>query len=114
MLSVDTLPSKIETILPPLVFVGPATNSKYAIIGGVWFNCDDSITTELLVERWSRPKQPQVVPPKNGDLSVQVKSSNGKDEYTVQFKNRQWSCSCPAFGFRRKCKHIDQVKSNKH
>lgn len=114
MLTAKSLPEKIECLLPPLVFVGPATKTKFAIIGGVWLECDDSVTMELLNERWSRPKRAAEIKPSVGDLSVQVKSSTGKGSYTVEYKNNQWSCTCPAFGFRRKCKHIDQVKAKKH
>lgn len=113
MLNAKTLPKKIECTLPPFVFIGPATRTKFAIIGGVWFDCDDSVTTEMLQARWSRPKRKAEVKPKNGDLSVQVLSSNGKDKYTVEYNNNRWSCTCPSFGFRRKCKHIDQIKAKK-
>ena len=111
MLTSKTIPKKIQSVLPPLVFVGPATMTKFAIIGGVWFECDDSVTTELLVKRWSRPTLPKEVKPNVGDLKVQVKSSSSKNVYDVEYKNNMWSCTCPAFGFRRKCKHIDEVKS---
>jgi hypothetical protein len=113
MLTAKTLPKKIESFYSPFVFVGPATNSKYAIINGVWVDCDDSVTTEMLSKRWVKPARKVEDKPKGGDVSVQVKSSTGKGSYTVEFKNNQWSCTCPAFGFRRKCKHIDQVKSKK-
>jgi hypothetical protein len=111
MLSTKTLPKKIESLLPPLVFVGPATKTKYAIIGGVWFECDDSITAEVLHKRWSRPARAKEAKPSVDDLKVQVKSSTSSSVYDVEYKNGMWSCTCPSFGFRRKCKHIDQVKS---
>lgn len=111
MLSAKSLPEKIESVLPPLVFVGPATKTKFAIIGGKWFECDDTVTSDLLDSIWSRPARPKEVKPNVGDLKVQVKSSTSKNIYDVEYKNNMWSCTCPAFGFRRKCKHIDQVKS---
>ena len=114
MLTADTLPKEIECFFPPLVFVGPATKTKYAIIGGTWFDCDDTITTELLNERWVKPKRAVEAKPNKGYIKVQVKSSTGKGTYTVEYENNMWTCTCPAFGFRRKCKHIDSIKSKKH
>tara|TARA_R110000868_G_scaffold268036_4_gene527286 strand:+ start:232 stop:573 length:342 start_codon:yes stop_codon:yes gene_type:complete len=113
MLTANLLPEKIESHLPPFVFVGPATHTKYAIIRGVWIDCDDTITTEMLQALWERPVRTQEAKPESGELTVEVKSSTGKGSYTVEYKKSQWSCTCPAFGFRRKCKHIDQVKSKK-
>ena len=43
-------------------------------------------------------------------LKVKVPSSNGKSSYTVS-RDRTWSCTCPAFMYRRgDCKHITSVK----
>jgi len=42
-----------------------------------------------------------------------VDGSKGK-KYTVKNEDNRWSCTCPAFGWSgnsRKCKHIDQVKT---
>lgn len=30
--------------------------------------------------------------------------------YTVTLNRGQWNCSCPGFGFRRKCKHVELAK----
>lgn len=38
---------------------------------------------------------------------VIVKGSNGK-EYRITKNGGSYSCSCPGFGFRRKCKHVQQ------
>lgn len=40
----------------------------------------------------------------------EVLSSNGKSHYTVKFKGLYWSCTCAGYGFRRRCRHIEQVK----
>lgn len=113
MLTAKTLPTEIQSPTPPLVLEGPSSKTRYAIINGHWLECDKSVTTEVLRSRWSRPIRKQESKPVN-EIEVKVKSSSGKEFYTVEFKNDVWSCTCPAFGFRRKCKHIDQVKSKKH
>jgi hypothetical protein len=30
--------------------------------------------------------------------------------YTVRANHGRYTCTCPGFGWRRKCKHIEQVK----
>jgi len=42
-------------------------------------------------------------------LTKIVKGSKG-DEYIVTKENGQWSCTCVGFQFRRKCKHIGDIK----
>lgn len=39
-----------------------------------------------------------------------VKGSKGS-EYIVTQDRGQYSCTCPGFGFRRACKHIDEIKN---
>lgn len=93
--------------------LAPYSNQLYAIIGGKWFECDKSVTRELLQERWTRPSVPKQKKD-IGEIVTRVKSSTGKGSYVVKLQNGMWSCTCASFGFRRKCKHIDQVKSKKH
>ncbi len=38
-----------------------------------------------------------------------VKGSSGK-EYQITKVGSRYSCSCPGFQFRNKCKHIEEVK----
>jgi len=40
----------------------------------------------------------------------QVVSSKGDKHYTVTYRNDSYSCSCPGYGWRRKCRHIEGVK----
>ena len=30
--------------------------------------------------------------------------------YTVTVRFKQWSCTCSGFGFRKRCKHVEQAK----
>ena len=46
----------------------------------------------------------------NFQLSWQVLSSKGDKHYTVTYRNDSYSCSCPGYGWRRKCRHIEGVK----
>ena len=38
-----------------------------------------------------------------------VKGSKG-NEYLVTMDRGNYSCTCPGFGFRRACKHVDEAK----
>jgi hypothetical protein len=40
--------------------------------------------------------------------AITVEGSNGK-KYQVTKQGNRYTCSCPGFGFRRKCKHVDAI-----
>lgn len=112
LLTESSLPDVIEYYIPPTMI--ELSGKRFAVIKGVWFVADESVTFEKLYKRWKKPVRKVEAKPKAAAISVQVKSSDGKREYTVEYKHDSWSCTCPAYGFRHKCKHIDQVKSKKH
>lgn len=41
--------------------------------------------------------------------AIIVKGSNGK-EYQVTKVGNQYTCSCPGFMFRHRCKHVEEIK----
>ena len=47
------------------------------------------------------------------DKIVKIKSSNGKDTYTVTLNGmtRKWACTCAGFNFKRKCKHTLEAQT---
>lgn len=111
LLSISTLPERIEYYIPPTLL--KMYGKRYVIIKGVWYPADETITQKDLYDRWQKPVKREYKPAEPS-LKVEVKSSTGKGTYLVEYKHNMWSCTCPSFGFRRKCKHIDQVKSKKH
>lgn len=44
------------------------------------------------------------------EIHEQVLSSDSKKTYNVTFKNNTWSCDCVGFSYRKRCKHIDEIK----
>ena len=38
-----------------------------------------------------------------------IKGSTGA-AYTVTVRFKHWSCTCSGFGFRKRCKHVEQAK----
>lgn len=111
LLTDKSLPDVIEYYIPPTIF--ELAGKRFAIIKGVWYLADETVTFDKLRQRWRKPTPRAVVKPSTPFFSTKVLSSDKKREYLVEFKYDSWSCTCPAFGFRRKCKHIDQVKSKK-
>jgi SWIM zinc finger len=47
------------------------------------------------------------------DKVISVVSSKTGEPYTVRYDGRlnKWSCTCPGFQFRRKCRHVDRESS---
>ena len=102
---------------------------KYAVKGGLI----PPFTMELNGERyimpgWYKLKQDEETPnikdiayypykPKKANIPnidsnkvYKVKSSKGDKEYEVKMDSSgSLSCTCPGYGFRRRCRHIDYV-----
>jgi hypothetical protein len=57
-----------------------------------------------------KAKKERIAPPKPNKSWVITSAHSGK-QYTVTNINGQYKCTCPGFGFRRHCKHIDEVKN---
>ena len=80
---------------------------SYAISGSVWIEVPADTTFDELpmymVVRQREANQHE------GEASWQVKGSKGAD-YTVSFRQGQWTCTCAGFGWRRRCKHIEEKR----
>ena len=97
----------IRVRMPPLLLTSH-TGTRYAVAGSVWVEVPAGTTREdlpayLLHER---PALPEPAP----DQSWSVQGSNG-NAYTVRLRDDQWTCTCPGFGWRRKCKHVEAQKN---
>jgi hypothetical protein len=112
------LPKSIPAIYPPTVITGE--RGRFAIFvasnGNHWYHVDESFTHEDAMKHWVKEKQREVI---NTKKQVSVKSwevANSKNDghYTVQVVNERWSCTCPGFGFRRMCKHVQQTKAKQN
>lgn len=112
MMTAKTLPKEIIHVIPPTIVT---MNRRFAIIAGTWVEVDDSVTLEMLRERWISPG-PKVKKVDSLEYETfKVKSSSGKGSYAVRkFNNGTWTCSCPSYGFRRRCKHIETIKTKTH
>ena len=107
-------------------------NRKYAVYGGTippatmelngnryimpgWFKLPDDEPTPELKDIAFYPykaKKPNI-PDSNKNKVYKVKSSRGDKVYEVTIDSSgEFSCTCPGYGFRRRCRHIDEVKKS--
>ena len=94
----------VEVTWNPALTTG-IDGKRYAISGSTWIEVPPGTTFDELpmymVVKQREDNQ------KEGEESWQVKGSKGT-EYTVSLRQGQWSCTCPGFGWRRRCKHVEE------
>ena len=98
--------SPVEVSVPPALFTSH-TGIRYGIAGSVWVEVPIDITLDELSEYMVY--KPREIAPVAGESSWSVKGSKG-NAYTVKLSKGAYSCSCPGFGFRRKCRHIEEKR----
>ena len=100
--------------LPITVTMQPALytdreGQKWAISGQHWVKVPSTMTldrvSEYMVVEYGIPAATSAEV-----RSYDVVGSTG-NTYTVTEREGIWSCSCPGFGWRRKCKHIEAQKA---
>lgn len=101
----------IISLFPPTLIDLP-NGKRYAVSGSCWIEVDDTVTFDMVQKAWI-PLKPVANNTPSKRLDYVVMSSDGKTKYSVVNNNGSWSCSCPAFGFRKDCKHIKSVKNSK-
>jgi hypothetical protein len=95
------LPIATEYIPPVIV---NTISGRYAVMDGKWYEIGPTVTLEFI----RKHHKPQPIN-QTQTKTFAVKSSNGKDEYTVTIKGGYWQCDCPSW--KNPCKHIDEIKS---
>lgn len=93
--------------MPPALYRSH-TGKVYGIAGSVWVEVPKDTTLESISDYMVyKPRERPTVP---GENSWSVKGSKG-NIYTVKLSQGVYSCSCPGYGFRRKCRHITEIKN---
>ena len=100
------LPVKVQW--NPILSRMPISGQLYAISGGTWIPVPDGTTRADLPKymTWDRPGSAADAPQMD---RWTVKGSRG-NSYRVEAYNGSWRCSCPGYQYRRKCRHIEEVK----
>lgn len=99
---------KLSNAIPSIFEIN---NKRYIV--PQWTEVDDTITTEMVRDVWwSQIGKPQNYPNLTKILTFEIPNSKGNGFYTVTYEKNQWYCTCTGFGFRRRCKHIENAKLN--
>ena len=98
----------IEVTWPPMLYTDRA-GQKWAVSGQHWVEVPETLTLDRVGEYMvvAERKEPA---PLVEVRTYDVQGSKG-DTYTVTDHGGTWTCTCPGFGWRRKCKHVEAQKS---
>ena len=95
---------RVEVYMTPGIMKSTVSGKTY-IVAGKWVEVPDG-TTLADVDKYVihvKPASPATIE------TWEVQGSRG-NVYTIRRReNGELSCSCPGFGFRRKCKHTSAV-----
>lgn len=97
------------SLLPPCIANFISGRKAVFTSGGPIVDIEDDVTIEDVLSRWNRAqltglKEPTFIGRKQWTVQ------GTKSKYTVTFMNEQYSCTCPGYGFRRTCKHVNEIK----
>ena len=95
--------------VPPSIIPMPLRGKTYAVGGDVWLEVPNGTTlaevSQYMVFKGYKRTETQE------SWSWTVEGSKGK-VYVVKLSNEGvWSCTCPGYGFRRRCNHIENTKA---
>jgi len=97
--------------LPVIVDMRPmlytdTKGQKWAVSGQFWLPVPETATLDTISDVMVyKPRQNAPVNAKVRSWDVQGSKGN---TYTVTHDGHVWGCSCPGFGWRRKCRHITE------
>ncbi len=94
----------VEMPMPPGIMVSSVSGKTYAV-GGKWVEIPAGTTMAELHKYAVHPRREYDV------KEWKVKSSSGSTYTVRRINGKQFTCNCPGFKFRRKCKHTEQVRS---
>ena len=98
----------ITVTWPPMLYTDNS-GQKWAVSGQHWIEVPDTLTLDRVGEymvvddRFTPTQSPDVT-------TYEVQGSKG-NAYTVTNNGGAWTCTCPGFGWRRKCRHIGEVQN---
>ena len=97
----------VKVTWPPMLYT-EMSGQKWAVSGQHWIEVPDTLTLDRVDEymvvdqRFTPAQSPDV-------RTYEVQGSTG-NTYTVTQDGDTWTCTCPGFGWRRKCRHITELK----
>ena len=97
----------VKVTWPPMLYTD-MSGQKWAVSGQHWIEVPDTLTLDRVDEymvvdqRFTPAQSPDV-------RTYEVQGSTG-NTYPVTQDGDTWTCTCPGFGWRRKCRHITELK----
>ena len=83
---------------------------KYAICGSVWLPVPSETTWDDLSKYMDWSTKPMASGGSEG--AWEIKGSKGNTYNVRRSVQGVWSCTCAGYGWRRKCRHIEEAKKN--
>ena len=97
----------IKVTWPPMLYTD-MQGRKWAVSGQHWLEVPHDMTLDR-VDKYMVVDQ-RFTPAQSPDVrTYEVQGSTG-NTYTVTQDGDKWTCTCAGFGWRRKCRHITEVK----
>ena len=96
------------SLYPPVIvnFLSGRTMLFHDTEGGSIRIADD-VTADDSSSIWVRYQPGQKT--LNGNVQFNIASTSGS-AYTVTLQDNRWSCTCAGFGFRKRCRHLEEAK----
>ena len=99
---------KVKSMLNPAIFKSPKTGKTFIIAGSQpWIEVPEGTT--LADVQWNPTHEPEKGASTAPNKIFEVEGSKG-NMYTVKCNDGEWTCTCPGYGFRRRCRHINEKK----
>ena len=83
---------------------------KYAICGSVWLPVPPETTWDDLHKYMDWSTEPKASDA--SERSIQIEGSKGNIYNVRRSAAGVWSCNCAGYGWRGKCRHIEEAKKN--
>ena len=97
-------------LIPP--FTMELNGNKYIMPGWYKLSKDEELPNIEDIGYYPYKPKKDNIPNIDKDKVYKVKSSKGDKVYDINMNTSgSLECSCPGYGFRRKCRHIEEVKS---
>ncbi len=97
------------SLFPPIIVNMPFSGMTMLFhdsIGGS-IRITDDVTAEDSSHIWNRYQLDQKTFKNN--VQFDITSSSGSS-YKVTMQDARWSCTCAGFGFRKRCRHLEEAK----
>jgi metallophosphoesterase superfamily enzyme len=105
-----TLPKEIGGHFHPTIIISPSSGKTYIVPD--WIEVPKGTTINDIMPLW-KPTKTSLPGISTNKETFMVKSTDGLRTYEVIAQNNFWSCTCPRYGFKKSCKHINNIRFNK-